>query len=85
MALVKLAEELGYKLLRRTQVSMSIMNPAGIEENYDILAIFPFSSERKRMGIIVYCRETNKYMFYLKGADVIMKSKLHSSKANFMT
>ena len=29
VALVKLAEELGYKLLRRTQVEMSISNPAG--------------------------------------------------------
>jgi phospholipid-translocating ATPase len=36
------------------------------------------------MGIIVYCKETNKYMFYLKGADVIMRSKLLESKANFM-
>jgi hypothetical protein len=36
------------------------------------------------MGIIVYCRETKRHMFYLKGADVIMKSKLLESKANFM-
>lgn len=36
------------------------------------------------MGIIVFCRETKKYTFYLKGADVIMKSKLLESKANFM-
>lgn len=30
-----------------------ITNPCNTQENYDILANFPFSSETKRMGIIV--------------------------------
>jgi magnesium-transporting ATPase (P-type) len=32
---------------------MSILNPNDEEEIYEIKAIFPFSSETKRMGIIV--------------------------------
>jgi magnesium-transporting ATPase (P-type) len=32
---------------------MTILNPLGVKENYKILAIFPFTSESKRMGILV--------------------------------
>lgn len=34
---------------------------------------FPFSSDTKRMGIILYIEEVERYIFYLKGADTIMK------------
>lgn len=34
---------------------------------------FPFSSERKRMGIILQNLKTKQYVFYLKGADTIMR------------
>jgi phospholipid-translocating ATPase len=44
VALVKLAEDLKFKLLKRTQTEMVIENAFGKEENYDILAVFPFSS-----------------------------------------
>lgn len=47
-----------------------------MSENYEILACFPFSSETKRMGILVKQKETQKIIFYLKGADVIMINKV---------
>jgi phospholipid-translocating ATPase len=40
---------------------------------FDILAIFPFTSESKRMGIIIRDRSTNSLIFVQKGADVIMR------------
>lgn len=43
-------------------------------QEYDILHIFPFSSERKRMGIIVRNRVTRGITFYMKGADAVMAS-----------
>ena len=39
-----------------------------------MLANFPFSSETKRMGIILKQTETGKIIFYLKGAEVVMKA-----------
>lgn len=39
---------------------------------YQILQIFPFTSESKRMGIIVQDTVTGEITFYLKGADVVM-------------
>jgi phospholipid-translocating ATPase len=41
---------------------------------YQILQIFPFTSESKRMGIIVQDVVSGEITFYLKGADVVMAS-----------
>lgn len=41
---------------------------------YKILQIFPFTSESKRMGIIVQDTVTGEITFYLKGADVVMQT-----------
>lgn len=41
---------------------------------FQILQIFPFTSEIKRMGIIVKDLNTKEITFYLKGADVVMQS-----------
>lgn len=37
----------------REKNEIFILNPNHVEEKYEILANFPFSSETKRMGIIV--------------------------------
>lgn len=41
---------------------------------YQILQMFPFTSESKRMGIIVKDINTGEITFYLKGADIVMTS-----------
>ena len=51
IALVKFAESIGYNLLKRTYNSIVIENPLGLTETYEIIENFPFSSERKWMGI----------------------------------
>lgn len=42
--------------------------------HFQILQLFPFTSESKRMGIIVKDSQTGEITFYLKGADVVMTS-----------
>ena len=76
VSLVKFAETLKMTLLARDQNFIRIQNAAGQEEEYDILANFPFSSETKRMGILVKHRSTGRVIFYLKGADMVMISKV---------
>jgi phospholipid-translocating ATPase len=46
---------------------------------YEILANFPFSSETKRMGIILKSKFEDKYYFYLKGAESVMNEKFNIS------
>jgi phospholipid-translocating ATPase len=53
IALVKFAETLGMVLLERDESSIKIKNAIGDEQEFEILENFPFSSETKRMGIIV--------------------------------
>jgi phospholipid-translocating ATPase len=37
---------------------------------------FPFSSDTKRMGMIVKHLASKKLMFYVKGADTVMVEKV---------
>lgn len=43
-----------------------------------MLANFPFSSETKRMGIVLKHVESGTIVFYLKGAEVVMKNKVRA-------
>jgi phospholipid-translocating ATPase len=63
---------------------MIITNASGVDEIYEILHIFPFSSETKRMGIVVRHTESKRLVFYLKGADVIMKQFLPEVQRGFV-
>ncbi|XP_046386255.1 probable phospholipid-transporting ATPase IIB isoform X3 [Ischnura elegans] len=72
VALVKWTEEVGLALVRRDLVSMHLRTPTGAVLSYTILQIFPFTSETKRMGVIVKEEQSGEIVFYLKGADVVM-------------
>lgn len=54
IALVKFANEAGLVLIRRDQSKMYIKETdTQFVREYSILHIFPFTSETKRMGIII--------------------------------
>ncbi|GFZ44820.1 phospholipid-translocating ATPase [Saitozyma sp. JCM 24511] len=72
VAIVQWTESVGLRLVSRDRTSMTLQTPSGINLIFDILAIFPFTSESKRMGIIVRNRESGDITFVQKGADVIM-------------
>lgn len=72
VALVQWTERIGLALVHRDLNSMKLRTPMGLIQNYEILQTFPFSSESKRMGIIVRDLTTREILFILKGADVVM-------------
>ena len=74
IALVQFAETLNMKLIYRTDKIIKIKNANDIEEEFDILANFPFSSETKRMGIVLKNKKYGHIIFYLKGAENIIKN-----------
>lgn len=53
VALVQWTHQVGLTLSHRDLNSMQLRTPDGRLINYAILQIFPFTSETKRMGIIV--------------------------------
>ena len=80
VALVKFAETLDMRLYERDQTRIVIKNSAGDMESYEVLANFPFSSDTKRMGIIMKHEKTGRMIFYLKGAETVMKEKVRPNQ-----
>uniref|UniRef100_A0A8C0HPU7 Phospholipid-transporting ATPase n=1 Tax=Buteo japonicus TaxID=224669 RepID=A0A8C0HPU7_9AVES len=74
VALVQWTESVGLTLVNRDLTSMQLKTPDGHILTYYILQIFPFTSESKRMGIIVRDESSGEITFYMKGADVAMST-----------
>lgn len=73
IAIVKFTESVGLSLFKRDRHSMSLLHEhSGTILNYDVLTMFPFNSDTKRMGIIVYDKQKDQYWFLQKGADTVM-------------
>lgn len=74
IALVSWTENVGLTLIKRDLNTILLRAPENNLLEYEILQLFPFTSETKRMGIIVREKHTNDIVFYLKGADTVMQS-----------
>ncbi|KAG8192507.1 hypothetical protein JTE90_018029 [Oedothorax gibbosus] len=74
VALVAWTESVGLALIHRDLTSMKLKTPHKEILNYSVLQIFPFTSESKRMGIIVKEEKSGDIIFFMKGADVVMSS-----------
>jgi len=72
IALVKFTERIGLKLWKRDLKTITLKNPLDELQEYKVLNIFPFTSETKRMGIIVKEKKSKQITFFMKGADVVM-------------
>lgn len=58
---MKYAKDVGLSLVKRGQSNMILKSfTAGVTLEYQILQVFPFTSEAKRMGIIVKVNRTEK-------------------------
>jgi phospholipid-translocating ATPase len=51
---------------------IELCTPSSTTLAYDVLEIFPFTSESKRMGIVVHDTITGEFSFLKKGADIVM-------------
>ena len=71
-AIVKWTESVGVTLTFRDRTRMELRTPSGSTLAYDVLEIFPFTSESKRMGIVVRDTASGELTFLQKGADVVM-------------
>lgn len=76
LAIVKWTATVGLSLIGRDRQSLKLQRGANDFVDYDILHTFPFTSETKRMGIVVHERRAGQQclVFYQKGADSVMSS-----------
>lgn len=73
IAIVKWTGSVGLSLYKRDRTSMTLIHePTKTSHEYDILHVFPFNSDNKRMGIIVREKAKNEIWFFQKGADTVM-------------
>ncbi|KAI0275966.1 hypothetical protein BGY98DRAFT_1188077, partial [Russula aff. rugulosa BPL654] len=72
VAIVKWTSSVGLTLTFRDRTRIELRTPSGTTLAYDVLEIFPFTSESKRMGIVVRDTVSGEYSFLQKGADVVM-------------
>ncbi|CCC67903.1 hypothetical protein NCAS_0A13450 [Naumovozyma castellii] len=73
IAIVKFTESVGLSLFKRDRHSISLLHGhSGSILTYEILQVFPFNSDSKRMGIIVHDEQKDEYWFMQKGADTVM-------------
>jgi phospholipid-translocating ATPase len=73
IAIVRWTESVGLALVSRDRDSVRLSFPSRqLLLAFDILHVFPFTSELKRMGIVVRDRASGEILFYQKGADMMM-------------
>lgn len=73
IAIVKYTESVGLSLFKRDRHSMILLHePSGEQLKYEIMNVFPFNSDSKRMGIVVLDKQSDRYWFIEKGADSVM-------------
>ncbi|KAM5180149.1 phospholipid-transporting ATPase IB isoform 2-T2 [Mantella aurantiaca] len=80
-ALVKGARKLGYTFTGRTPHSV-IIDAMGTEQSFELLNVLEFSSNRKRMSVIVRTPSGNLRL-YCKGADNVIFERL-SRESQYM-
>ena len=72
VALVQWTESVGVKLASRDLTSAQLQLSNGTTKSFQILHLFPFTSESKRMGIIVRDEISDEVCLLMKGADTVM-------------
>ncbi|KAI6203569.1 hypothetical protein M3Y94_00572600 [Aphelenchoides besseyi] len=72
VALVQWTDQVGVKLAQRDLNSMQLQLRNGITKSFEIIHLFPFTSETKRMGIIIRDETTDEISLIMKGADTVM-------------
>jgi phospholipid-translocating ATPase len=73
IAIVKFTQAVGLTLIKRDRKNLTLLHSStGKIYEYEILQIFPFNSDTKRMGIVIHDKLKDELWFYEKGADTVM-------------
>ncbi|ESP01821.1 hypothetical protein LOTGIDRAFT_225116 [Lottia gigantea] len=79
-ALVEAARQFGFVFTTRTPETITI-EVLGEKETYEVLNVLEFTSDRKRMSVVLRCPDGN-IRLYSKGADTVIFERLEE-KQNF--
>ncbi len=68
VAIVKWTESVGLTLVFRDRTRMHLQTPEGTRLEFEVLELFPFTSESKRMGIVVREVSSGEILFLAEGS-----------------
>jgi magnesium-transporting ATPase (P-type) len=78
-ALINAARYFNYKFLRREIGNKIVIEILGKIEEFVVTQIIEYSSERKRMSVVVKCSD-GKIKVFMKGADSIVRQRISLNK-----
>jgi phospholipid-translocating ATPase len=84
ISFIEMMERDGFNLREKTERSVAFIDESGKSQTYTILEAFPFTSERKRMGLICKKEGDTDLTYFLKGADSCILPKLHRDFQDLM-
>ena len=84
LALVNGARHLGFKFRCKDEDNNMVIDSWEEELKYELLNVFQFDSDRKRMSVIVRTPE-DKIMVVCKGADSIMEKRLAPGQGELLS
>jgi phospholipid-translocating ATPase len=84
ISFIEMMERDGLKLIDKTDKEVEYLDEYGQIQKFKVLVTMPFTSERKRMGIICQRQGESQLIYFLKGADSIMKSKIKAKQQEEM-
>lgn len=73
ITLVDGAKQMGYEFIKATQ-SDAIVNILGKDTSFQLLEVFEFNSDRKRMSVVI--KDNGVLKLYMKGADSIVLKRV---------
>ncbi|ODQ67908.1 phospholipid-translocating P-type ATPase [Nadsonia fulvescens var. elongata DSM 6958] len=80
IAIVKWTSTVGLSLYKRDRTSLTLHHSSSNSSLcYDILHVFPFNSDTKRMGVVVRDKTKEELWFFEKGADTVMSTIVHQN------
>ena len=79
LALINFAKLSGYEFSGIDDFNRMMVKVKGVIENYELLQVLEFSSNRKRMSVIVKNFNDEIYL-YSKGADSVLLERMNKSK-----
>ena len=79
--LVKAASRQGYKLINTT-IDEKIVKIGNLSKKFKVLKVLAFSSDRKRMSIIVKDEDSGQIKLYIKGAEFQIRKRVSQKNVN---
>lgn len=76
---LEMCRDSGFASFKHRDSNVITINVVGKEERYKVIRVVEFTSDRKRMSVVVKNEDTGKIINFVKGADMSIIQRLDQS------